>query len=231
MNILQPDRLSDEVTCPYIPGNRCRYRYFFATDVTADELEHLLATGWRKFGPYYFMPECGECRECVPVRVLAREFAPSANQRKTLAKARAIETRFEPLAFSEEIFDIYCDHSINRFGSNPSLDDFLHNFYYPSCPALQSEYRLGDSLIAAGFIDQSSRGLSSVYFIYRTAHGRYSLGTVSAIREIEHARELGLDYYYLGYHVARNHFMAYKNRFRPYQRFDWEKKQWAQPEE
>jgi arginyl-tRNA--protein-N-Asp/Glu arginylyltransferase len=35
-----------------------------------------------------------------------------------------------------------------------------------------------------------------------------------------------LRYYYLGYYVKENHFMAYKIRYRPYEMYDWKQKKW-----
>ncbi|MDR1625552.1 MAG: arginyltransferase, partial [Spirochaetia bacterium] len=47
---------------------------------------------------------------------------------------------------------------------------------------------------------------------------RRSLGVFSVLREIELARSMGLEHYYLGFMVEGSPKMAYKAAFRPHQR-------------
>jgi arginine-tRNA-protein transferase len=203
-----------------------RFEYFFATDLSARELDEFLSRGWRKFGDYYFRPRCDDCRECIPIRVAVRDYRPSKSQRRTARKCRDVEVRFAELLYRDEIFDIYRDHSMRRFGKESDPNEFITAFYTPSCPCLQSEYYLEDELVAVGFLDRSEEALSSVYFIFKTAHEALGLGTYGAMREIEYAAHLGLGYYYLGYWIRGNGRMAYKGSFRPNERYDWNVEEW-----
>jgi leucyl-tRNA---protein transferase len=227
MILLQEPQLSDFTPCSYIEDRMWRFEYFFAHGLDGRELGLLLQRGWRKFGHYYFRPSCGECRRCVPIRILAREFVPGKSQRRIAKRCAAIEVRFGELDYRGEIFEIYRDHSLNRFGKESDEDDFIAAFYSRSCPSLQSEYYLDGELIAVGFLDQSSDSLSSVYFIYKTAHEQLRLGTYSVIREAEYAASIGLNYYYLGYYIGENPSMAYKGHFHPHETFDWERQVWT----
>jgi leucyl-tRNA---protein transferase len=226
MILLQETRLSDFTPCSYIPELMWRFEYFFAHGLDGRELDLLLQQGWRKFGYYYFRPNCGECRRCIPIRILARELSPGKSQRRIAKKCANIEVRFGDLDYRKEIFDIYSDHSLNRFGKESDEEDFFASFYTQSCPALQSEYYLDGELIAVGFLDVSRESLSSVYFIYNTAYEDYRLGTCSVIRESEYAASRGLTYYYLGYYIEENQSMAYKGHFHPNEKYDWETRRW-----
>ncbi len=230
MLTLQEPRLSDESPCPYLPGRTARYEYFFALDLDARELDALIATGWRKFGLYFFRPGCPGCRNCVPLRVPVAGFRPSKGQRRVIRKNIRTETRFGALRYRPEIFSIYSEHSRDRFGREGEIEDFLTNFYQESCPGLQSEYYLDGRLMAVGFLDRSSGGLSSVYFVFRTEFARNSPGIYSVIREIELAASLGLPYYYLGYHVEGCPRMEYKAEFRPCEYYSWEQSRWLEAE-
>lgn len=203
-----------------------RFDYFFAINLDADELDSYLQAGWRKFGAYYFKPACPDCAECVPIRIPVNSFTLSKGHRRLLAKSADIEVKFRPLSYSDNLFRIYRDHSEKRFSRIPSKDEFMESFFYPSCPSLQSEYYLDGSLAAAGFIDHSKSGLSSVYFVYLDEYKKYSLGTLSILMEIEKTKELGLDYYYLGYYVAENSSMSYKNSFHPNEKYSWTDAKW-----
>ena len=219
--------MSDFTPCSYLADRQWRFEYFFANGLDGRELDLLLQRGWRKFGHYYFRPDCGDCRKCVPIRILAGEFAPGKSQRRVAKKCAAVEVRFCDLDYRTEIFEIYRDHSLNRFGKESDEDEFIASFYTRSCPALQSEYYCDGELIAVGFLDLSREALSSVYFVYKTDREEFRLGTYSVIRETEHAASLGLKYYYLGYYIGENESMAYKGHFHPHEKFDWEKRVWV----
>ena len=221
MRLLSEPALSEESHCPYLEGNNSRYNYFFALDVTAEELDIILSRGWRKFGMYYFKPLCIDCRKCIPIRIKTDELIPSKSQRRIIRDCKDIRVEFKGLDYREEIFEIYKDHSLNRFGKDSNTEDFYGSFYTESCPTMQSEYYIDNKLAAVGFIDRSSNALSSIYFIYKDEYTRFSLGTFSAFKEAQYALSLGLEYYYLGYYIESNSSMAYKNSFHINEKMDW----------
>ena len=225
---IAPQQHSQEITCSYLKEKNACFEFFLANNVSYEELDSLLEHGWRKFGIYYFRPDCSGCLCCIPIRIQAKNFKPSKSQKRVLKKKNEITLRTGPLQFKKEIFDIYRTHSKNRFQRDADdIDEFYHSFYQQSCPAMQSEYYIDDTLVAIGFLDQSSNSLSSVYFAYDTAYENYNLGTLSVIMETELAAKLGLDYYYLGYIVNENHSMAYKGSFYPHETYDWSVREWT----
>lgn len=226
MLIQQKPTLSPPHDCEYLPGRQARTEYFLAQEVLPAELDLLLESGWRKFGYLFFRPACSGCRACVPLRIPVAHFVPSRSQRRTIRKGAALAVTFKQLELNPEIFDVFRDHGQSRFGQLLAPDEFVRSFYLTACPSIQSEYRLNDALVAAGFLDKSERALSSVYFAFRTAVADYRPGVLSVVSEIEYAASLGLDYYYLGYWIASNPHMAYKAAFRPHQLYDWENKLW-----
>ncbi|MBD3322890.1 MAG: arginyltransferase [Chitinivibrionales bacterium] len=214
--------------CPYLPGQTARYSFFFAGDVDSRALDRLLEQGWRKFGVYFFRPQCPECRACVPVRVLVRGFKPAASQRKIRNRNTDVALKFNPLKYSDEIYEIYREHCRDRFGKRANKDEFIESFYLPSCRSFQSEYYIGTKLFAAGFLDRSARALNSIYFVFLSEERRRGPGVLSVIREIDYARSEGLDYYYLGYWIEKNSSMAYKDKYRPNEKMNWETGEWGE---
>ncbi|MBD3422503.1 MAG: arginyltransferase [Chitinivibrionales bacterium] len=228
MIIIKDIQLSNIFPCPYIDGRTARFAYFHAFELDERDLEQFLAKGWRKFGAYFFRPMCLQCRSCSPIRVKVQDFRLRKSQRKIIRRNALTSVEFKPLSYSDEIFDIYVDHSIRRFNNHDTdKDDFQNSFFFASCPSLQSEYYYNGKLAAAGFLDCSSHGLSSVYFVFHNDYKKLGLGVFSMCKEIEYARKLGLEHYYLGYYIRENASMAYKNRFCPHQHLDWSTMQWA----
>lgn len=228
MQLYQPLRRGEPSPCPYLPDRVFLPEYFLAAELSAAELTPLLATGWRKFGLYFFRPACPDCRLCIPLRVVAGGFRPSASQRRILRRNRDLQVSWGPLRYSEEAFALYQAHSRERFAQPSDREGFVASFFQPSCPALQLELRLQGELIGLGILDLAGDGLSSVYFCFDPRHGRRNLGTFGALQEIALTRELGLPWYYLGYFVPGSPRMAYKDHFRPRQHFDWASQCWQE---
>ena len=157
-------------------------------------------------------------------------FRPSRSQKRVLRLCRNVRVSFGPLRYSSELFDLYQLHGRERFGQKNSFEDFAASLHSPSCPALLARYETDGRLVAAGYLDKSARGLSSVYFVFDPEFSALSPGVFGALREIEYARSLGLDYYYLGYIVPGCAKMAYKGRFHPHEIYSWTDRRWHEVE-
>ena len=228
MKLLSKTFISKESDCSYLKEKRSRFAYFFAAELSPHELDLLLSAGWRKFGRYYFKPVCKECEECVPIRIRTKELILSKSQRRIMRDCMDIHVDFKDLEYRDEIFEVYKDHSYNRFGKASDNAGFYDSFYQQSCPAMQSEYYVNKKLAAVGFIDVSLNALSSVYFVYKNEFSKLRLGTFSVINETHFAATLGLSYYYLGYYIENNKSMSYKNSFHINEKMSWETELWNQ---
>jgi arginine-tRNA-protein transferase len=214
--------------CNYLPDQRALMKYMLSQNqIPSYMMDLLLENGWRKFGFLIYRPQCKFCQRCIPIRIPVTEFKPSKNQRSLIRKNADIEVRFEPLQFSEEIYQIYLDHN-TRFPDQEPADrrQFIRDFFEPACEGIQSMYFINDELIAVGFLDIAAKGTSSVYFIYKTCYKSKRMGTFSILQEIDYTKKMGLKYYYLGYYIAECSRMAYKNHFHPNEKMNWKNMQW-----
>lgn len=79
-------------------------------------------------------------------------------------------------------------------------------------PAHECYYHNG-KLIALSVLDFLPSGVSSVYFIWDPDYYDWSLGKVSALRELALVSKIGRPYYYLGYYIDDCPKMNYKAKF------------------
>ncbi|PBL02526.1 hypothetical protein ARMGADRAFT_981223 [Armillaria gallica] len=93
-------------------------------------------------------------------------------------------------------------------------------------------YRLDGQLIAMAVLDILPHCVSSVYFMYDKTWEKFSLGKVSALREISLAREIhdagvsSMNYLYLGYYIHSCQKMRYKGQYSPSFLVDPETYEW-----
>lgn len=205
--------------CPYLPGRLSTSRAIVASSVDANIYHRFMDAGFRRSGLMLYQPICEGCRECRQIRVPVATFQPSKSQRRTLRKNADVQVEVGPPAPTREKFEIYQRYQLqwHRHESPSSWEEFAEFLYeYPS-DTLEFVYRINDQIVAAGLCDVCPHSLSSVYFYFDPVWSSRSLGTHSALVEIDWAAAHGIPHYYLGYLIRGCDTMSYKANFRPYE--------------
>lgn len=188
--------------------------------------------GFRRSGEHLYMPHCGHCSACIPVRIPVAEFSPGRSQKRALARNRdlSIEQR-EPLQ-DEEHFSLYERYLASRHPGggmdNPTPESYLNFLTASWAETVFYDMRLDRELVAVAVVDRLDNALSAVYTFFAPEHGRRrSPGRFAVLYQIEEARRLGLDYVYLGYWIRDCRKMSYKDEYRPLEYFydnDWQRR-------
>ncbi|MHB8448569.1 MAG: arginyltransferase [Rudaea sp.] len=178
-----------------------------------------LSKGYRRAGGHVYRPHCTGCRACIPARVPVAEFAPDRGQRRCLARNRDLQLRIAAPACNDEYFNLYRRYLGARHPDggmdDPVTEDFERFLFTAWSPTKFLELRLRERLFAVAVTDFTATGLSAVYTFFDPDESARGLGTYAILRQIELARERGLDYVYLGFWIARHPKMDYKARFTP----------------
>lgn len=186
-------------------------------DMDVAKYSQLAERGFRRSGEHVYRPHCALCSECKLVRIRVNNFVPSRSQQRLLHKNQAIEMRWVLADFSEEHFSLYRAYMQQRHpGSSMDDDDPLHYTHIMQadwCTTRLAEFRLDDRLIAVAITDWLENGLSAVYTYFDPNLSGQSLGTFAILSQIESARQMDLEYVYLGYWIQACQKMAYKIRF------------------
>ncbi|HUG93194.1 MAG TPA: arginyltransferase [Planctomycetaceae bacterium] len=210
--------------CSYLPEQTAslEYRIIFAIDPAA--YEDLLQRGWRRHGCHFFRPACPACTECRSLRVDVARFRPTKSQRRCLARNTHVRVEIGEPAVSGShlrLFNTYHADMHERRGwphKRVTPEEYVESFLVGTWSfAREFRYFDGSRLVGVGLVDEVASGLSSVYFYHEPAWRPLGPGTFSILSEIEHARDTGRPWHYLGYWIAGCASMSYKARFGPHE--------------
>lgn len=207
-------------SCPYLPEQTARlvgFEWIEQGRLNPQDYEHLMGANFRRSGLLLYQPRCPSCSACKAIRVLTLRFAPTRSMRRVARRNAEIRVTVGEPKPTPEKHRIYADYLAHQHDGtmDPSFESFERFLYRSPTRTLEFEYRCGKRILAVTLADRVIQGISSVYAYFDPAFADRSLGTFSALWEIDYCRREGLPYYYLGYFVEGCASMEYKARFRP----------------
>ncbi len=208
---------------------------FYALKVTPQQMDLLLADGWRHFGDMFFRYPWswheGNFCTVLPLRINTEAFFLRKSQRKIMRVAQdaGVKVIYREAFIDDEKEEIFYQHS-QRFKSN--IPDNIYTFLHEKpakipCKTMECAlYDKEDKLYAVSFFDESKNSVSSVYAMFRPEYERLSPGTHTLLCEILYAIENEKKYVYTGYCYDVPSHYDYKKNFHGTEFFDWERT-WA----
>ena len=210
-----------ESPCPYLAN---RWERKLLTEINGkDPTGHyslLSKAGFRRSHQFAYRPACDNCKACIPVRVLAKQFVWSRSLKRIRAMNRDLTIEETPARATEEHFGVFKSYVVARHDDGEmaemSFGDYRGMVEQTRLDTRIAEFRAPDGkLVAACLLDWLEDGPSAVYSFFDPSESRRSLGTHMVLWLIEAAQQSGLPHVYLGYWIEKTHKMSYKARFRP----------------
>lgn len=209
--------------CPYLDRRVARMPLEYPKRrLTATDVDHLLAAGYRRSGAMFYRTQCPQCQACIPTRLQIDQFEPTKSFKRIFNRGRReLEISWGRPAVDADRLRIFNRHRSQRGLSHnrtATLGDY-HEFLVASCVhTSEIAFRKNGELIGIAIVDLGDNSLNAVYTHFDPDHGRYSIGTLAVLHQVELARQTGRRHVYLGLYVEQNPHLNYKGRFRPQQR-------------
>lgn len=181
----------------------------------------LLAQGFRRSGTLVYRPACHNCSACIPVRLPVAYFEPNRSQKRVMAKNAATRVVLKPPVFDRRHYEVYRRYQQSRHPDGDMRDmnpgRYLQFLCSNWCQTVFAEFSIGDEVAAVAVIDCFGNALSAVYTFFDPRYSAFSPGVFAVLWQVQHAREKGLEWVYLGYWIKQCRKMSYKSQYRPIQ--------------
>ncbi len=215
--------------CSYLPG-------YTASNLVIDQdltlnpplLGALLNNGFRRSGGHVYRPQCPNCQQCISIRVPVNRFKFDRSQRRNWRLNQSLQHIATATEFRDEQFELYQRYLAARHQdsemNHPIPADYIGFLTAPGVNTVFHEFRQQDKLLAIAVADHTPNGLSAVYTFFDPDFDHLGLGTYAILWLIQHTRDLGLPWVYLGYWIKDCRKMSYKSRFTPCEGYidnDW----------
>jgi len=214
--------LDSERPCSYLEQRQSQFAYVHPdVELSTPIYSALIEQGFRRSGEYTYQPNCTNCSACISTKLIAADFKPSRQQRRTLAKNSDIQATIKSAQFEPTHFALYQLYLQSRHADgemeNSTKEDYQHFFNSQWCHTLFVEFHIDNELAAVAVIDQLDNALSAVYTFFDPKFSNRSLGVYAVLWQIEYAKSQGIEALYLGYWIEGCQKMSYKTNYQPLQ--------------
>ena len=180
---------------------------------------YLSERGFRRSGQFLYKPDCPNCQACISIRIPVNRYNFSRNDKRLLKKNAELEVIQVADIATDEYYNLYADYITTRHHDGdmfPPSQEQYQNFLTNAFETTQYfVFTLHGKPKAIAVVDRFINAISSVYTFFDPHDEKRSLGSFAILWQIQKAKELNLDYVYLGYWVKDCQKMRYKTRFRP----------------
>ena len=216
--------LTEQQPCNYLNKKNSQSAFVHPSfQLNTTIYSQLIEQGFRRSGNEVYTPHCPDCSECIPSRISAEQFIPSKNQRRCIKKNQQTSVTIKPAKFEQAHYDMYMRYQKHRHQeggmADSSPDDYISFLASDWCNTLFVEFSINGELAAIAIVDLLDNALSAVYTFFEPELSSYSLGTYAVLWQIEHAKEMDLEFVYMGFWIKNCQKMSYKTQYQPIQGF------------
>ncbi len=213
--------LTPENQCNYLPDHQSRSLFVDPGATLSPHLyAQMLASGFRRSGSHVYTTRCNECTACMPIRLPVRRFKPSRSQRRNNRLNNDLST-YQVDQITEEHMFLYRKYMDSRHRNSPMARYHLvecQQFMQADwCNTIFLEFRSKQKLLAVAVVDLIPGSLSSVYTYFDPDQNKRALGVYAILHQIKLARQLQLNWLYLGFWISDCTKMNYKVNYQPFE--------------
>ena len=190
--------------------------------ITPSRFDQLMELGYRRSGAFFYYTNCPNCTACEPIRLDVTQFELSRSHKRSLKRSQSLRFKWSVATCDDQRVNLFNLHRQGRgLAREPGdIDERGFRDFLLTAPNMTLELSiwLDQELLSVSITDLGQQSLSAVYCCFNPEFERFSLGTLSVLKQIEFAKHNQLKWLYLGLYVRENAHLSYKANYRPHQR-------------
>lgn len=206
---------------------------YFPRRLSPARYDQYLASGWFRGSVmlYKMGMLCmeGDIQSVLNIRLNLKSHEASKSQRKVLSKgSKRFRFEIKPARLNDRKEELYQQHK-QRFKGfiHHSLSDYLQSgFLQTVFDTYELDVWDGDQLVAVSFFDRGQQSMAGLLCVYAEGYSKFSLGKLTMLLEVEHAKSLGIKWYYPGYVLTPSPSFDYKLELGEFQYYN-ARKRWV----
>lgn len=175
--------------------------------------------GYRRSGAHLYRPDCDTCKACIACRLSVSHFQIAGRHKRLWNRNQDLEVKETGDLEDNEAFELYKRYINTRHRDGdmyPATREQFDAFIRTNVSSTRFyNFYLQGQLVAVSVTDVLEQGLSAVYTFFDPDLAKRSLGNYAILWQLEKARQLQLQYLFLGYWIKDCAKMEYKITFRP----------------
>jgi len=210
--------LTNTEPCPYLTNRDEKKIFLIMDDINkSNEYEHLIKSGFRRSHNILYNQVCADCNLCKSIRINVNNFKLSKSNKRVLNKNKNLFIKKLSNNPSKEqfiLFKKYLEFKHNDSEMNEmNFQDYCKMFDSKGINTKIYEYFYEGELAGCVISDFLEGSISMVYSFYSEIFLKNSFGKYVILDHFRLAKDLDMDYVYLGYWVEGSTKMEYKNSF------------------
>jgi len=210
--------LTNTEPCPYLTNRDEKKIFLIMDDINkSNEYEHLIKSGFRRSHNILYNQVCADCNLCKSIRINVNNFKLSKSNKRVLNKNKNLFIKKLSNNPSKEqfiLFKKYLEFKHNDSEMNEmNFHDYCKMFDSKGINTKIYEYFYKGELAGCVISDFLEGSISMVYSFYSEIFLKNSFGKYVILDHFRLAKDLDMDYVYLGYWVEGSTKMEYKNSF------------------
>lgn len=210
--------------CSYLSNQKANSVFIDpTTEPSWGQYSQLSRAGFRRSGTHYYRPNCPDCSACKSSRVVAANFTLNRRFKRILKRNQDLSAVLTPATYTDEHFELFERYINERHADGdmypPNQKQFEDFLCINEDYAYFVEFRLEGTLIACAVIDILDDGVSAIYTYFDPKESNRSLGIMAVLWQLGYAKQVSLDYVYLGYWIKDCAKMNYKDQYQPLEIF------------
>ena len=169
------------------------------------------------------------CCKGFPTRYRLADLELSKSQRRVFRRNEDLGRVIRPMRLTPKKDRLNLRFEEYRFGyssTRPLSKLYGNTKYYPS-KLMETCVFQGDNLLACSVFQVGERSAFGDMAMYRLEYESRSLGIFTVLLEMQYAKQLGKEYYYLANYSKHNPLYQYKTRFGGLELYDWDNEVWV----